>query len=217
MLQGFGNQGNAIGEAVGFVNSTTTPNSFRPCDFNDDGDAVDSFAIVDDVNGADIDFVELFLSDNLIGFPPYIICNPGDNVYFALGSEPGYWARYNENASAGTQTMLVLVAPQSSHPSAAGFSKNLSSSTYDDNGNYVNWTGTIGVANGIPFGAGGISLPSGATSGEARLIPYVPVFGFTFTETAAFADLYPLVKVETAIMSLNDDLDDDAVDIITLP
>ena len=218
MFQGFGNQGVSIVEDNDFLNSTTTPNSSQPCDLNHDGDTVDHFDLVDDAGGADIDFVELFLSDNFFTpVPPYIICNPVNNLYFALGSEPGYWARYNENASAGTETVLVLVAPQSSHPSAAGFSKSIPSSTYDDNGNSVNWTGTLGTVNGIPFGAGGISLPSGATAGEARITPYLPVFGFTFTETASFADLYPLVKVEVAIMSLNADHIDDAVDIITLP
>ncbi len=221
MLQGFGNQGGIITEGgVGsdFFNSTTTPNSVRSCDLNNDGDTADSFTLVDDAGGADIDFVELFLSDNISGLsPPWIICNPGDNLYFALGSESGYWARYNENASAGTQTMLVLVAPQSSHPSAAGFSKNLSVTSYDDNGNSVNWNSTVGIVNAIPFGSGGISVPGGATAGEVRLSLYVPAFGFTFTETASFADLYPFVKVDHAIMSLNDDLVDDAVDIIILP
>ncbi|MDQ7786682.1 MAG: hypothetical protein RDU01_03665 [Thermodesulfovibrionales bacterium] len=220
MLQGFGNQGPAIAEGADFVNTTTTPNVDRNCDLNNDGDTVDVFAIVDDASGADIDFVELLLSDNLFTpFPPYIVCDPGDILYRALGSYLGnYWARYNENASVGSETILVLVAPQSSHPSSAHFKTTLSGSSYDDNGNSANWDyGAVGTVNAIPFGSGGISFLNGVEAGETRFGIGVPVFGFTFTETASFADLYPLVKDSYAIMSLNEDFDDDAVDIITVP
>lgn len=220
MLQGFGNQGGSIVEGSDFLNSTTTPNSARLCDVNHDGDTVDIFTIVDDPVGADIDFLELFLSDNLFTpLPPYIICNPGNFLHRALGSATShYWARFNENASAGTETILVLVAPQSSHPSAAAFSKNLSGYSLDDEGYQTSWVyGNIGTVNGIPFGTGGILMHSGVLAGEARFDMDVPVFGFTFTETASFADLYPLVKEGYCIMTSNEDHDDDAVDYIIVP
>lgn len=219
MIQGFGNQGGSIeegGAVSDFVNSTTTPNSVTNCDLNNDGDTVDSFTIVDDAGGADVDFVELLLSDNLLlPVPPYVICG----AHRALGSYGGgYWARYNVNASVGTETTLVVVAPQSAHPSAVAFAKTLFGLAYDDNGNSANWNyGNVGVVSGIPFGPGGISFLSGVGSGEAFVIIGVPIFGFTFTENASFADIYPLVKENYAIMSSNQDHDDDAVDIITVP
>lgn len=223
MLQGFANQGPTLGESSDFANSLTTPNSFRNCDVNRDGDTVDIFDKVDDTIGADIDFLELFLSDNIsnIGgaFPPWIICNVGNSMYRALGSTTsGYWARYNENASSGTESILVLIVPQSSHPSAAGWPRELSGVSYDDSGNYANWNiGTIAPVAAIPFGPGGIPLVSGATAGDANFDLDAPMFGFSFTETASIADLYPIVREAIVIFSLNEDHVDDAIDIITIP
>jgi hypothetical protein len=222
MLQGFANQGPNLAEDSDFVSSTTTPNSRRDCDVNRDGDTIDEFTKVDDTIGADIDFLELFLSDNVSvigGYTTWIICNPGNFMHRALGSSTsGYWARYNENASSGTESILVLIAPQSLHPSAAAFSRELSGVSYDDNGNYANWNiGTIAPVAAIPFGPGGIPLVSGATAGDANFDLDPPMFGFSFTETASIADLYPIAREAVSIFSLNEDHVDDAVDIITIP
>lgn len=220
MLQGFGNQGGFISESHSFVRSDTTPNSVQHCDVNFDGDTVDTFSLVDDADGADIDFIELFLSDNIFSaLPPYIVCDPGSLLYGAVGSITGrYWARWNADASVGSETMLVLVAPQRPHPSADDFRGSLYVTSYDDDGNSAAWNSSaLETVNALRFGAGGISVPGGATAGEVRFFIVMPVFGFTFTETASFADLYPLVKESYAIMSSNQDLDDDAVDIIFLP
>lgn len=204
MLQNFGNQGLNLSEAEDFysLGDFTT----IPCDVNKDGDTTDVFPIVDSVVGADIDYLELYLSERWTS-NPRIMCDTTNGItyYNALGGVgcnesfcgqyKTYWGRYNENPTSGTESMLILVAPQSSHPSAEGFSKQLSGYTFDDDGNSLTWDiGTIGVVAGIPFGSGGIPVVAGVYAGEIGFNIEVPVFGFTFTETASFADIYPLAR-----------------------
>jgi hypothetical protein len=218
MFQGFANYG-AIRESLDFVNTTLTPNTPPDaCDFNGDGDTTDVFSIVDDV-GADIDFVELFLSDNItipgpLDLPPWIICNPVNRVFKALGTDAQYWGRYNENPSTGTETILIIVAPQSNHLSASRFSRNLLLFLYNDDGMAISASFFPSVVDAVHFGSE-ISGPS--TAGDFRFTSSAPIFGFTFIETASFADLYPLVRGQIAITTLNRDNIDDAIDVITLP
>lgn len=224
MLQGFANYG-AIRESNDFVNTAAAPNTPPDaCDFNGDGDATDSFSILDDINGAEIDFAELFLSDNIshadpLNFPPWIICNPAGLVYKALGSSNNtYCARFNINPAVGTQTTLVLVAPQSVHSSAANFPRDVALMAYNDDALAVSTFFSAEVVTAKPFG----NIPEGIpvasfTAGEACFSIAAPVFGFSYTETASFADLYPFVRSQMAITTLNKDEIDDAVDFIFLP
>jgi hypothetical protein len=216
MLQGFANFG-TLRESSDFVDSTAIPNTPPdPCDFNGDGVSSGTFSILDDVVGADIDFAELFLSDNITGPPPWVICNGGGTVYQALGSA-SFIGRFNENPSVGTHTTLVLVAPQSFHPSAARFQRIISLNSYNDDGGIASsGSRTFPVVAALSFGSGGISSGA-ARAGEIRVTTSVPIFGFTFTETASFADIYPLIRTNTNITTLNKDLIDDAVDVISLP
>ncbi|MDQ7788269.1 MAG: hypothetical protein RDU01_11760 [Thermodesulfovibrionales bacterium] len=224
MLQGFANYG-ALRESRDFVNTVAAPNTPPgTCDFNGDGDVTDSFAILDDTNGPEIDFAELFLSDNVssvdpLNFPPWIICNPGDLVHKALGSpNNAYCTRFNNNPTVGTQTTLVLVAPQSSHASAANFSKQVSLMAYNDDSFAISTIFSAGVVTAKPFGSTAGEIPVGSfTAGEACFTVELPVFGFSFTETASFADLYPFVRIQVAVTTLNKDGIDDAVDVIYLP
>ena len=68
----------------------------------------------------------------------------------------------------------------------------------------------------IPFGAGGINIGA-ASAGESCFFIRAPVFGFSFTESASFADLYPIGKSNVGITTLNQDGIDDAVDTIHVP
>lgn len=217
MLQGFGNQNATLSESIDFIDSTNTPNiGPDPCDFNQNGNTTDTFPIMDDAVGAEIDFVELFLSDNINpGPPPWIICDGGTS-YRGLGAHNGwYCSRYNSNPSVGTSSILVLVAPQSAHSSAIGYNRSLTAYSFDDEGNSVVWSSVIKPVAALPFGAGGITI--GGTAGESCFYITAPVFGFSFTESASFADLYPIGKSNVGIATLNQDFVDDAVDVIHVP
>lgn len=211
MLQGFSNIQGTIDESGDFIDVSATPNLPVGCDFNNDGDITDNFASMDDLNGADIDFAELFLTENET-FIPDIACNSGGVLYKALGAYDGvYCGRFNEDPSVGSQTLLVLIAPQSNHPSAAAFARSYIATIWDDDSNWSTTSGIFNVVQGIQLFTGSV------TSGEICIGTSVPLIGFTYTETALIADLYPLIKNRIAIMSLNQDHIDDAVDIIFLP
>lgn len=217
MLQGFANMA-TVRENMDFIDSTLIPNATRPCDLNNDGDTIDNFNVIDDINGADIDFPELLLTSNISPQPGIVCDSPGYKVYSAIGSsDKKYCGRYNVNPSVGSQSKLVIVAPQSAQASAAAFSRNLNVYAYNDEGGWVFQGGIpFHVVSGIPFGETGINIGS-ATAGEACFETFVPVVGFIFTETASFADLYPLYRGGVNIMTLNKDLLDNATDHITLP
>lgn len=224
MLQGFANYA-AIRESLDFVMTAATPNAPPgACDLNGDGDATDAFFILDDINGAELDFAELLLSDNIsnpdpLNFPPWILCETGNAVYKALGaSNNAYCTRFNNNPAVGSKTTLVLVAPQSGHASAANFARQVSLIAYNDDTFAISTIFNAGVVTAKTFGNDPDEIPVGLfTAGEACFTVEAPVFGFAFTETASFADLYPFVKGQVAITSLNQDGVDDSVDIIWLP
>lgn len=218
MLQGFANIAGNISETSDFTDSSEMPNSVTACDFNNDGDTIDSFASLDDINGAEIDFAELFLTDNVTQIAPRIICDspagqgdPENRLYKALGSSnDSYCGRYNMDPAVGTETNLIIVAPQSSH--ASGFQRNITAVMYDDDTDSVSWGKSFNVVGVIPLSEFPIF-----TSGELCFTTSVPVFGFTYTETASFADIYPLMKRQVAVSSLNEDEVDDDIDVIMLP
>lgn len=202
MLQGFANMGTVISEINNFIDTIPSPNSPVTCDFNGDGDTIDSWTTLDDANGADIDFAELFLTDNLTSNGPWIICDHWpfapfqQSIYNAVGVTSGEWysARFNNNPSAGTQTKLIIIAPQSTHPSAALYPRRLTVKSFNDEGSSVTYGPvSFNVVASLPFGTGGIDIGS-ATAGEAFLYSDAPIFGFTYTESASFAGIYPLVR-----------------------
>ena len=217
MLQGFGNSGNTFSENDDFINSTSAPNMGVACDFNGNGTYTDVFGSLDDNFGAEIDFRELFLTDNITPTPPYFICDAGNKFYPALGSYDGqYWVRFNNNPAVGTTSKLVLVAPLSNMPEATRFPRSLVVWSFNDDSSYIPWGPTsINVVSAIPFGGSGISI--GSTAGEALLFITAPVFGFAYTETASLADVYPIVRTGAYIEVANKTLVDGTVDIITLP
>lgn len=227
MLQGYANIGApATFELFDFVDTVPVPNVGAACDFNGDGDTTDQFTIIDDANGACIDFTELFLTDNVTFPVPLIMCDLAGLVnvtYPALGSvNSTYWGRFNENAAAGTNTQLVTIAPNSTSTPPHGVTtpnwpRNLTVISYND--------AEVGLSYGpvaIPevaatdFGLGGITVGT-AQAGEARITIPAPIMGFTVTETAAYADIYPLIKEFIAISSINQGMPDVVFDQIFLP
>ena len=220
MFQDFANIGDAwkIDEAYDFINTSSSPNSHGFCDFSGNVFNKDIFLSIDDAEGADIDFAELFLTDNITEGRPWIVCDPGPVFYKALGSQNNqYCARYNRNPAVGTQSKLILIAPQSNHPSANRFPRDLYVQSFNDKGNITTWGPTLfNVVEAIPFGGSGINIGT-SISGESCFMVSAPVFGFVYTENASFADIYPLERRQVAINIANKTLVDTASDIITLP
>jgi hypothetical protein len=227
MIQGFANiAAPGTFEAFDFCDTTPGGNPFAACDFNKDGDLADVFAGLDDANGANVDFTELFLTDNAISHAtPCIMCDLAGlfNInYPALGAANGiYWGRFNESVSAGTNTTLVTISPNSTSglhgATTPGWPRNLTVISYNDAEVGLSY-GPVAIPEvaGIGFGLGGITVGS-ATAGEARISIAAPIMGFTVTETAAFADIYPLVKEVLAISSINQGMPDVPFDQIFLP
>jgi len=131
-----------------------------------------------------------------------------NTVYVALGAVNGtYWARYNENASAGANTILNVVAPNSTRVDLAAlrFPRSLSIISYNDAETPWSWgPNLIPEVAGLNYGTGaGEILTGGATAGESVLTFLPPAFGHTYTETASFADLYPLIRAQLGITAIN--------------
>lgn len=230
MLQGFANiAAPATFEAFDFCDTSIPGNPFVACDFNIDADFTDQFAILDDANGANIDFTELFLTDNVSHLPvPCIMCDLALAPFFpgipypALGAGNGiYWGRFNENAGAGTNTTLVTIAPNSTSglhgATTPAWPRNLTVISYNDAEVGLSY-GPVAIPEvaGTAFGLGGITVGT-ATAGEARISIDAPIMGFTLTETAAYADIYPLVKDFLWISSINQGMPDVPFDQIFLP
>lgn len=211
MLQNFANFG-----TDGLLETTNTLGI--GCFMNMDLDATDTFSSIDDgVGNPNIDWYELLVTESLI--LPDILHNSGAgvpcNVTNALGASytsggpvpagPRYWARFNDNAD--YQTVLVTVAPDLSHaPAAGGFDRydhlvGQAHQMFDD----AEVPGSVSTV--CPdevcftnFGAGLNELHNGSiAAGEVRLnIPF-PILGFVITESAAWADIYPLIAEQKAI------------------
>ncbi len=211
MLQDFLNQ-TTLNEALAtdFVQTIAAINVGTVCNWNADA-VVNLFNDIDDPSGINIDFWELFLSEHNIGVAGMgVVCDTGapNAVYVALGSINGtYWARYNENASAGTNTVLNLIAPNSTRVDTAAirFPRALSIVSYNDAETPWSWgPNLVPEVAGLNYGTGvGEILTGGAQAGESLLTFLPPAFGHTYTETAAYADLYPLVRSQLGITAIN--------------
>lgn len=161
-----------------------------------------TYGSLDDPNGANLDWFELLITRNDVA---RILVTGGvfDGCTFlnALGSSNFYyWGRYNENTVAGTNTNLITVAPDKSRAPGTSRWNHLSAASsqlmYNDDevANSTNVSCTVEVCF-TPFGSGFNELNPGLnTAGEARIYIPFPIFGFTYTYTSAYADLYPLVK-----------------------
>lgn len=180
--------------------------------YNCDGDTGDVFPGTDDANGPRIDSWELLLTDYAnwamiaddtngggVGdtyFTAFGGAATGASTGSVVGASPAtYWGRYNVNASVGTQTWLVTVFPANAGPNnapACGLSsRTISGISCDDNEFCPSFTYTPAEVAAVQFGPSG--PPPSGTSGEVEFTASAPMAGFTYTENAAFADIYPLV------------------------
>jgi hypothetical protein len=233
MLQGFLNQGATISEIglTDWIDTLLAPNANAACDWDMNNVASPAWTMLDDGNGVIIDFVELFASDNWTLAPAGFVCDqfgpaPADRVvYPVLGSATNtYWGRFNENPAAGTNTTLVMVAPVSSVAMATdgGYARNLTVVSLNDAEVPFSWGPvTEPEVAYINFGtAAGEINTGGALAGEAVITFTAPVFGFTFTTGATFADAYPLVRDFINVAAINNTFIDRGAgvsDVITLP
>ena len=181
---------------------------------NYDVDAVDIFGSIDDGVGlANVDWYELFITqggaeqlwNDCVGA---VMCCPvnalGASYWDPVGTViaadgPRYWARWNDGD--GLESVLVTVAPDLTHaPSLPNFNRyshmqNQAHQLFDDAEtpssvstlcqDEVCYTNFGPLFNELHIGL--------VTAGEVRLnIPY-PIFGFIYTESSSYADIYPLI------------------------
>lgn len=222
MLQGFINipAANANGEALHFVDTFGAAAANNPvCDADGSGviGTVANGGSLDDGNGANIDFWEMLITNSngfvgVWGAAAGIVCDAdaglgiANRIYNALGV-PGYsaanslwWGRFNVSTIAGTASTLVLTSPNYAPRAAYRRSNNLSVLSYNDDEIPVSF-GPVAVPEvaSIAFGsASGNINPGTAVAGEALINYNTPAFGYTYTSTAAFADVYPLVRDRAA-------------------
>jgi hypothetical protein len=212
MLQDFLNQ-TTLSEVLGtdFVDTWPAVNPFTACNWNADA-VVNLFNDIDDPSGINIDFWEMFLSEHAVAGAEGIVCDQpvagADVVYVALGSLTGqYWARYNENPTAGANTILNVISPNSTRIDTAAirFPRSLSIISYNDQETPWSWgPNLVPEVAGLQYGtAAGEILTGGSLSGESLITFLPPAFGHTYTETASFADLYPLVRTNVGITAIN--------------
>jgi hypothetical protein len=180
--------------------------------YNCDGDAGDVFPGSDDANGIRLDTWEFYatmwafwalIADDTngggVGDTYYSVFggdSRGANPNSVVGPNPAsYWGRYNTNPASGTNTWLVTVFPANSGPNnvaACGLaSRAITGISCDDNEFCPDFILTPDEVNSVMFGIAG--PPASGVSGEARLTTSAPMNGFTYTESATFADIYPLV------------------------
>lgn len=232
MIQHFLNMA-AIAEigAVDFVDTFFTPDTVG-CfvDWNNNL-LVDLLAFngTDDFNGIRIDTWELYATLVLDTDPAAGVSTAGtiivDNCFATLtragrhnilgSANQWYWARFNETPGI-TETVLITVAPAASGPGNVGANAmTFNGTVFDDNENAASITITPIEAARCPFvwnaaefttacavPAAGITH-STYTSGELNFIYRNPMYGFSYTATANFADLYPIVNEEVAVVLTN--------------
>jgi hypothetical protein len=208
MLQGFINLAHPITEPIGggFVTTVGGAPAITACTANGDVDTLDTAAAasLDDGNGANLDFAELLVT-NFFSGAGGVVCDGGvgaTGIFNAMGSANAlWWARFNVDPEVPTMTTLTLVSPNFADRGGFGRSNNISALSYDDAETPISF-GPVPAAEVEfrPFGsvAGAIN-PGAATAGESLLTYNTPAFGFTFTESTAFADIYPLVRDRIAV------------------
>ncbi|MBM4146905.1 MAG: hypothetical protein FJ240_11660 [Nitrospira sp.] len=188
-----------------------------------------AFNGTDDFNGIRIDTWELYATLILDTDPAAGVTTAGtiivDNCnltasragrHSILGSANNwYWARFNETPGI-TETTLITVAPAATGPGNVGANPMLlNGSVFDDNEAYASVTITPLEAARCPFvwvpaefttacavPAAGITH-STFTTGEFNFFFRNPMYGFSYTATANFADLYPIVNEEVAVVLTN--------------
>lgn len=126
-----------------------------------------------------------------------------------------YWARFNETPGI-TETTLITLAPAATGPGNVGSNPmTFNGTVFDDNENYASVTITPIEAARCPFvwNAGEFSLAcavpaagithSTYTTGELNFFFRNPMYGFSYTATGNFADLYPIVNEEINVVVTN--------------
>jgi hypothetical protein len=217
---------------VDYVDTLTVPDS-TACAFVDWNNNllpdILNFNGTDDFNGIRIDTWELYAtlildtdpaggvdtSDTII-VDNCTISPSRNGRHSILGSANNwYWTRYNETPGI-TQTTLILIAPAATGPGNIGSNPMILNGTaFDDNENYASVTITPIEAARCPFVwnaaefTTACAVPAGGfthstfTTGEMNFFFRNPMYGFSYTETANFADLYPIVNEEVAIVLTN--------------
>jgi len=190
-----------------------------------------AFNGTDDFNGIRIDTWELYAT-LILDTDPAAAVDTSDTIivdncnitpsragrHIILGSANGwYWARFNETPGI-TETTLITVAPAATGPGNIGANPMLlNGSVFDDNENYASVTITpieaarcpfvwapaeFTTACAVPAPGAGITHSTFET-GEFNFFFRNPMYGFSYTATANFADLYPIVNEEIAIVLTN--------------
>lgn len=214
MLQGFRNIPGINDAAANFAGGSSLAGTSvevaaaKACSNLDGNTAIGTaYASLDDANGINIDFYELLITRNAATLGANLIHVLGTTnactFYNALGAEssanPNYYARYNATTGLSSTNVVTVAPDRSRAPATARFfhwSNTVSQMLYNDdeiaNSTAVTCTQEVCF---IPIGTGVNQLnPGGATAGEIYVRIAYPIFGFSFTTTAGYADLYPFVK-----------------------
>jgi len=228
MIQGFANMmtpgsatvGLSEANAAGFEQFINTFGADALCT----GVAVDwnnaagtQFITIDDpAIGPNIDSWELYATDNSTVFAlnPLLIADGAaaggaactrNGRYKVLGSADNfYWGRYNATPSM-TASTLIMVFPASpgtaagtADPRAAG---SVIVKAFNDDETPVSTALTPLEVHRIGAGTPGFNIISSA--GELLIDTATPMYGWVYTESAGFADVYPLVRDRINIVSTN--------------
>lgn len=204
MIQGFTNIA-TLNENADFWDSVADI-ACLGVDWNADGDPSiinpvgDAFLGNDDGNGVVVDTWEIYITNNWFIAPTVVADNPGAALFCpragraaAFGSGNNiYWARYNEDAAAGSETSLVVIFPANSGTgNVGGAARDMGFVHYNDNEDGQTQSVIPLEVDVLDWGP---ELATNGTSGESRINVAAPMFGFSYTIVGNFADLYPIVR-----------------------
>jgi len=208
MLQGFANIA-TLNEGFPGVSDFWDSVTDAPCigvDWNNNGTPNvltpgENFVGNDDGNGVVVDTWEIYITNNWFITPTVVADNPPANVGFcprngraaAVGSGNNtYWARYNEDPAAGSETSLIVIFPANTGTgNVGGALRDMGFVHYNDNEDGQTQSVTPAEVDVLDWGP---ELATNGTTGESRITVAAPMFGFSYTIVGTFADLYPVVR-----------------------
>jgi hypothetical protein len=218
MLQDFFNVGtlseNVFGEFMDSIFDFWCP--ANTVDWNQDGNLAQAHPGTDDGAGLNIDPWELYIHDSLFGSIVADFCNvvgrqrafgAGYDASFVNPASGIYWARYNVDPGAGTNSSLIAVMPAATAMLAndcQGGANNMNFLSYDDEEIPQTWTLCPREANPLTIGQGaGYDIAVNHPYGEMRIAANIPMMGYILTTGPNYADIYPLIRENAAIYPQN--------------